>query len=211
MHLTAIEAEPFMQFVRGRRSVRRYDGRPVEPPLLESMLNAASWAPSAHNRQPWRYCVIYTAGVKERLSRQMGMQWRSDLSRDGVNREEIDRRVAISHERLTTAGAIIVPSVTMEDMDQYPDDKRATAEWMMAVQSVSLSCQNLLLAAHELGLGACWMCAPLFVPELVRRELLLPEHWHPQALITIGYPLPGHSAADKTKERKCLEEWVVWR
>ncbi|MEZ4580208.1 MAG: nitroreductase family protein [Caldilineaceae bacterium] len=44
--------------------------------------------------------------------------------------------------------------------------------------------QNLLLAAHAHGLGACWMCAPLFVPDLVRTVLDLPPAWEPQALIT---------------------------
>ena len=76
----------------------------------------------------------------------------------------------------------------------------------MAVQSVALACQNLLLAAHAAGLGACWMCAPLFVPALVRQVLDLPEAWQPQALLTLGYP-----AEAKTRDRAPLIERVVWR
>jgi nitroreductase len=76
----------------------------------------------------------------------------------------------------------------------------------MAVQSVALACQNLLLAAHYYGLGACWMCAPLFAPVLVRDVLQLPAAWTPQALITVGYP-----AEEKGKERAPVAERVLWR
>ena len=76
----------------------------------------------------------------------------------------------------------------------------------MAVQSVALACQNLLLAAHDVGLGACWLCAPLFAPDLVRAALDLPAQWQPQAIITLGYP-----AESKEKERVPVDACVVWR
>ena len=114
--------------------------------------------------------------------------------------------MAISHIRLTTAPVLVVPSVSMEDMDRYPDPERNLAELIMAVQSVALACQNLLLAAHDAGLGACWLCAPLFVPDLVRDVLVLPSAWQPQAMITLGYP-----AESKEKARAPLESRVLWR
>ena len=73
-------------------------------------------------------------------------------------------------------------------MDRYPDEKRSQAEHIMAVQSVAAAIQNILLAVHAEGLGACWCCAPLFCQEAVRRVLKLPPTLEPQALITIGPP-----------------------
>jgi nitroreductase len=81
--------------------------------------------------------------------------------------------------------------MTMADMDRYPDPKRRRAEWTMATQSLALAGQNLLLAAHAEGLGACWLCAPLFCPEVVRAALGLPEDWEPQAFISLGWPDEG--------------------
>lgn len=196
----------FNQFIQGRRSIRRYLDRPIDHALLAQLLTAAMWAPSAHNRQPWRFCVVTTTAAKEGLSERMAAQWRTDLAADNADPELIERRVAISHARITGAAALVVANVTMEEMDQYPDALRAEAEWTMAVQSVALACQNLLLAAHHYGLGACWMCAPLFVPTLVRDVLELPASWHPQALITLGYP-----AETKEKERAPLNTRVLWR
>jgi F420 biosynthesis protein FbiB-like protein len=194
------------RLIHRRRSIRRYTNRPIDPALLTTLLEAASWAPSAHNRQPWRFCVVTTVESKARLSAAMGDQWRADLSADNADPAFIERRVAISHARVTGAAALVIANLTMSDMDDYPDSARAKAEWAMTVQSVALACQNLLLAAEAHGIGACWMCAPLFVPELVRRVLELPSDWEPQSLITLGYP-----AESKQKERAPLASRVLWR
>ncbi len=208
MNKRADSTEPFdiLPLVQGRRSIRRYQDRPIEPALLEKMLTAAIWAPSAHNRQPWRFCVVTSHPAKQALSAHMADYWRRDLGADGADPGFIERRVAISHARLTGAAALILVAVSMEEMDVYPDQRRSEAEWTMAVQSVALACQNLMLAAHADGLGTCWMCAPLFVPELVRTVLTLPDQWQPQALITVGYP-----AEEKIKERAPLASRVLWR
>lgn len=204
----AVEAAlaTFLSLARSRRSIRRYTPEPIDPALVESLLHAAMWAPSAHNRQPWRFCVVTSSAAKERLSLLMADAWRADLAGDGAAQEAIERRIAISHARLTGAPVLVVPCVTLADMDVYPDDARNAAERTMAVQSVALACQNLLLAAHAAGLGACWMCAPLFVPALVRQALALPEDWEPQAILTVGYP-----AEVKQKDRAPLESRIAWR
>ena len=201
-----IDDGSFWQLIRGRRSVRRYLPDPVERSLLEMLLTAAIWAPSAHNRQPWRFCVVTSDPVKQELSDRMGARWRTDLGADGVDAAIIERRVRISHARITGAPALVAASLSLEGMDDYPDQRRQEAEWLMAVQSTALACQNLLLAAHHYGLAACWMCAPLFVPDLVRDALDLPQSWHPQALITLGY-----AAEEKQRERLPLAERVTWR
>jgi F420 biosynthesis protein FbiB-like protein len=192
--------------IRGRRSIRRYIDRPISTEVLTRLVEAAHWAPSAHNRQPWRFCVVTSAEAKQRLAQVMGEQWQADLYADGADPDFIARRVAISRARMTGAAALVVASLTLVDMDRYPDPARAQAEWTMATQSVALACQNLLLAAEAHGLGACWMCAPLFVPEVVCAVLELPADWEPQALITLGYP-----AETKHKTREPLATRLIWR
>ncbi len=126
---------------------------------------------------------------------------RADLERDGTAREVIEADTARSYARITNASVVIIVCVTMRDMDQYPDTRRKKAEYLMATQSVAMAVQNLLLAAHAKGLGACWMCAPLFVPDTVREVLRLDADWEPQAMITLGYP-----AEAKTKTRVALDD-----
>lgn len=176
------------QIMRDRRSIRRYTDQPVERALIERLLAAATWAPSAHNRQPWRFAVIRDDETKERLAETMNAVLRADLAADGLPSDQIEAHADRRRERLTRAPVLILLCMTMVDMHGYPDETRRRAEWIMATQSVALAGQNLLLAAHAEGLGACWLCAPLFCPEVVRDALGLPEDWQPQAFISLGWP-----------------------
>lgn len=194
-------ADSILALIQTRRSIRRYEDRPVPVDLIEKLLTAAIWAPSAHNRQPWRFTIMRSQAIKHRLALAMGDRLRGDLSADGVAPGLIDADVNRSYKRIAGAPALILVSLTLEDMDSYPDKKRQQNEWIMAVQSTAMAGQNLLLTAHAVGLGACWMCAPLFCPEVVRDVVDLPADWQPQGLITIGYP-----AERKTKSRRPLED-----
>jgi coenzyme F420-0:L-glutamate ligase / coenzyme F420-1:gamma-L-glutamate ligase len=192
--------------IQARRSLRRYQQRPVPQGIIEQVLTAATWAPSAHNRQPWRFTVIQTAEVKVKLATAMGTQLRADLEADHVPGDIIDKDVNRSYERITLAPVLILLALTMADMDEYSDAGRSYNEYVMAIQSTAMAGQNLLLTAHEMGLGACWMCAPLFCPDVVRAALNLPGDWEPQSLITMGYP-----AQERERTRRPLERSVLWR
>lgn len=192
-----------MVAIRGRRSIRRYEDREVPAELLDEALTAACWAPSAHNRQPWRFAVVTDEPLRRRLALAMGRALRDDLTADGVPQEMIDKEVGRSFQRVSGAPALVLLCLTDADMDAYPDERRQRNEWVMAVQSAAMAGQNLLLAAHALGLGGCWMCAPLFCPEVVGDALDLPADWQPQGLITLGYP-----AEERAKGRRPLTDVV---
>jgi F420 biosynthesis protein FbiB-like protein len=188
-----------------RRSIRRYLPDAVARPIIEQLLAAALWAPSAHNRQPWRFAVVQ-GDQRVNLAQAMGARLRHDLAADGVDARMIEADAARSYSRLTSAPVLIILCLSLIHMDHYPDERRSRAEYLMAVQSTALAGQNLLLAAHSVGLAACWMCAPLFCPDVVVDVLALPDDWQPQALITLGYP-----AETREKTRKPLESSVIWR
>lgn len=190
----------------GRRSIRRYEPRPVPRPLILELLTAATWAPSAHNRQPWRFAVIESTGQKAHLAAQMGERLQRDLTADGLPVAVIQQDVARSYQRITSAPVVILLCATLVNMDAYPDERRAGHEMTMAVQSVAMAGQNILLAAHDAGLGACWMCAPLFCPDVVRDALSLPADWLPQGMLTVGYP-----AQARSKTRRPLGDVTIWR
>lgn len=196
----------FEELATSRRSLRRYTDELVSPELVEKLLTIATWAPSAHNRQPWRFVVISTDQMKKQLALAMGRRLRTDLEADNVPEEVIVKDTGRSYERITGAPVLICLCMTMEDMDTYPDEIRTTHEHTMATQSTAMAGQNLLLAAHAAGLAACWMCAPLFCQDVVQDTLDISTHWEPQALITLGYP-----AQERSRTRESLETRMVWR
>jgi len=195
-----------LELIQTRRSIRRYTDQPVPGEVIERLLTAATWAPSAHNRQPWRFAVLTAPDDKARLARAMGDRLRADRLADGDDPEAVARDADRSHTRLTEAPVVVAVCLTMRDMDHYPDVRRKQAEYTMAVQSVAMAVQNLLLAAHTEGLGACWMCAPLFCPDTVREALALPDDWETQAVITLGYP--ASTGTLRAASRKPLREVI---
>lgn len=171
-----------------RRTVRFYRTTPVPHDLVRALLEAAAQAPSAHNAQSTRFVVIDSDAVKRRLAEGMARRWRRDLQTLGTSEAAMQVEIRFSLKRFGEAPLLILVGYTMEGMDVYPDPARRAAERVMAVQSAAAAVQNLLLAAAANGLGACWCCAPLFCPAVVRRTLRLPAAFAPQALLTLGYP-----------------------
>ena len=189
-----------------RQSIRRYRPEPVARSVIERLLAAAIRAPSAHNRQPWRFAVLDDEASKRRLAEAMGERLRKDRAADGDDAAAIDADVARSHARIVGAALVVVVCVDVSDMDRYGDDRRNEAEYLMAVQSTAMAAQNLLLAARSEGLGACVMCAPLFCPDTVTDALKLPRAWTAQMLVTLGAPAgPG-----KERTRLPLDDVVLW-
>ncbi|HET8562382.1 MAG TPA: nitroreductase family protein [Candidatus Binatia bacterium] len=193
-------------FLRSRRSIRRFKPDPVPDSVIQNLLKTATYAPSAHNRQPWRFVVLKEVSVKAQLADAMARDFERDSLRDGLSREKIQPQLKRSKERITSAPAVILLCLEMSEMNAYPDEKRRKAEYSMAVQSVAAAGLQLLLAAHAEGLGGVWACWPLFAQETIQRALNLPESWEPQGIFFVGYPDEG----PKARERKSLQEIAVF-
>ncbi len=192
------------QFLRSRRSIRKFQPRPVDADVLTRLLETATHAPSAHNRQPWRFAVLTHPGPKSRLSDLLAADFRRDLAADGLPEPEIEARLQRSRSRINAAPVVIVLCLDTREMDVYPDDNRYAAERIMAVQSVAAAGLQLQLAAHAEGLGSVWTCGPLFTPETVKTAIDLPAAWEPQAMFFIGWP----DEEPRAKEFKPFDEVV---
>jgi coenzyme F420-0:L-glutamate ligase/coenzyme F420-1:gamma-L-glutamate ligase len=176
-----------LNLFKNRRSIRAYSSKEVTRDALFRILEASTWAPSAHNAQPWRFIVISGSALKQKLAEAMASAWYVDMSHNRVPEEKMSTLLSSSVERFTNAPIIIIVCLTRENLDSYPDKRRQEIEHTMALQSVAAAIENMLLAAHAEGLGACWFCAPLFCQNTVRKILEIPDFVEPQALITLGY------------------------
>ncbi|MFN8461474.1 MAG: nitroreductase family protein [Anaerolineales bacterium] len=185
MSTTATDLHNFM---RTRRSVRRFKSDPVPDSVIETILTTATFAPSAHNRQPWRFVVVANSFVRTKLADAMAHDFQRDLESDGIPLEKIQAQVKRSKDRIISAPVAILLCLDMSEMDRYPDKRRTKAEFRMTVQSVAAAGMQLLLAAHAEGLGAVWACWVLFAVETIQEVLELPKTWEPQALYFLGYP-----------------------
>src|SRR5262249_35757409 len=185
---------------------RKYRADALRAGVVERLILAASSAPSAHNRQPWRFAILEDAASRHRLAAAMGARLREDRLADGRDPDDVPRDLPRPHAGITGAPLAILACLDTADMDQYPDERRRTAEHVMAIQSTAMAMQNILLAAQAEGLGACVMCAPLFCGPTVVAALELPSGWEPQSMVTLGPP----ANAGKDRPRLPLDN-VVWR
>jgi F420 biosynthesis protein FbiB-like protein len=174
------------EVVKQRRSIRKYLPRSVQKEVILEVLEAAGCAPSAHNSQPWRFIILQDTPTKLRLAEAMAEAWAKDLQKDGIKVESNKRTERV--ERFATAPVLILACLTVVDLRKFPDSERQMCERDLAVQSFGAALQNLLLAAHAKGIGACWFCAPAFCKETVRKILKIPDIIEPQAFVIMGYP-----------------------
>jgi F420 biosynthesis protein FbiB-like protein len=192
--------------LRSRRSVRRFQPQPVPEEVVQRILETATWAPSAHHRQPWRFAVLASSSSRDLLAQALGDAFRQDLSADGLPSEEVEAQVARSRQRIQQAPLAVLLCLDRSAGDAYPDSVRQQSEHWMGVQSVALAGGQLLLAAWAEGLGSVWMCAPLFAPAAASQALALPGDWQPQALILLGYPVK----IPAPRPRRPLEEVTLF-
>lgn len=155
-----------------RTSIRDYEARPVEKEKVEKMLRAAMAAPTAMNKQPWHFVVVEQRSVLDSLA--------------GAN--------PYSKMLLKAPLAIVVCG----DMDKVIEGGGRDF-W---IQDASAATENLLLAAHAMGLGAVWTGA---YPSEERSKaisatLSLPDNLVPLNMIVIGYPAEHPQPKDKFKE-----------
>lgn len=207
MRASLIPREGNLAWLKTRRSVRRFQNQPIPDQILKQVLEASLWAPSAHNRQPWRYAVLRSATAREHLANSLEADFRRDLQADGCPPESIEAQIARSHQRITHAPAAVLVCLDPSEGDRYPDPVRTQAERTMEIQSTAMAGCYLLLAAHAAGLAGVWICAPLFAPEAARRALDLPAEWIPQGLVLLGYP----ARIPEARRRKSLDEVVIFR
>ena len=193
--------------IRERSSVRAFAREAVPFALIKTAIEAAGWAPSPHGTQPWRFVVLESDEMRERLADAMASTWRDQLLLDGQSSDTVERRLQRSRDRLTQAPFVVVLCLSLGDAQFYPDSERTRAETLMAVQSLGAAAQNFLLALHAQGLDSGWMCGPLFCPGVVRTTLDLDPSLEPQAMFPIGRA----AASPRRRPRRAVEELIVAR
>ena len=172
----------FQAFLRTRRSIRRFRSVPVPAPIIERILETATYAPSAHNLQPWRFAIVESDKAKANLGQALTSKMRADMTANGAPQDEIDSRAERSLRRIDEAPVIILLC-----RDVSVVRKEEPEEHIMSVQSVALAGLQLMLAAHAEGLGSNWICWPLYAQDATRMALELPENWEPQGMFFLGH------------------------
>lgn len=151
--------------------------------VLRELLETATFAPSAHGLQPWRFVLLESPSARQRLGEALTTKMQADMRREGAPEAEIRARVERSLRRIEQA-----PHIILLCRDSEAVRANGVEETLMGVQSVAMAGLLLMLAAHARGLGTNWICWPLYAQRETIRALELPAHWQPQGMVFLGYP-----------------------
>jgi nitroreductase len=196
------------EVMRTARAIRRFSDHPVEPDLLARCLEAATWAPSGGNQQPWRFVVMQSPESRALLARgaSLALQVIQDVYRlerpapdDRSPRARNARPLFALHD-----AAAHVPAAVLFCVNEQP----MTPPLALGA-SIFPAMQNFLLAARASGLGACVTGWQVQAEAEFRDVLGVPDNWHLAALVIVGWP-EGHHGPLRRKpvaDVAALDHW----
>lgn len=145
--------------MKDSRSIRRFKTNPLPDSVLTRILEAACWAPSAGNLQPWQFYVVKDQQLKEQIF-----------------------NVSFEQEPIRQAPVLIV---VMCDPARSAERYHERGAQLYCLQDTAAAAQNMMLAAEALDIAACWLGA--FDEAKVKALLAAPSRLRAVILLTIGY------------------------
>jgi len=183
-----------LEAIATRRSVGRV--KPERPPreLIEQILDAATRAPNHFLTQPWRFFVL-AGQARAELGQVMANAVRARLPEP----ESPEARAQLERE---AAKPLRAPVLVVVAAEPSADPRAVEIE---EIEATAAAVENLLLAAHALGLGACWMSGPVLAAAALREALATPPTLDLVALIPVGRPAETPAGPP----RRTLEQLLV--
>jgi nitroreductase len=172
--------------VRGRRSVRKYSGKPVPLQIVREVLEAGIWAPSAKNGQQWRFTVLTGSSTKE-----LNTLFRHELEKLSAKIGMARMGSSFNSCRIMEEAPVLVMVWDSNETKQLEESSR---------QSVAAAIQNMLLKAYSVGLGSLWICDIHYATKALRKHLGKP--WKLVAAVTLGWP----AETPQPRPRKPIDE-----
>jgi len=149
-----------LEAIKGRRSVRAFTNQEVSEETVLKLIEAACWAPSAGNIQPWEFIVVRKSEIKKRLV-----------------------QAALGQSFIAEASVVVIVCTNERSSAERYGDRGSS---LFCIQDAAAAVQNILLAAHSFGLGTCWVGA--FSEEKVNEAINVPEGIRSVAIVPLGHP-----------------------
>lgn len=165
-----------LEIIKSRRSVRDFADRELPEEAVDALIEALRWAPSAGNLQSRKFYFVFNRDRKKRLV-----------------------KAASNQKFIADAPLAVVACLDRRIASRYGD--RGVS--LYAIQDVAASVMNMMLVAHELGLGSVWVG---WFNELdVFEALSLPDNLRPVAIIPVGYPAAAPKPTPRVSPREAVE------
>lgn len=165
-----------LEIIKNRRSVRAFQKKEIPEEVVEKLIEALIWAPSAGNLQSRTFYLIFNQKIKE------------GLIQNGLRQDFIIK-----------APLVVIACANERIASRYGERGRN----LYSICDVSASIQNLMLLAHSEGLGTCWVGS--FDEKKVVEVLNLPSHLRPIVICPVGYPAENPKAPPRVSKEEAVK------
>jgi len=163
------------EVIKNRRSIREFKAEPIPEEVVDKLIEALIWAPSAGNLQSRKFYFVFNEKIKKDLS-----------------------QAALGQESIAQAPLVVVGCTDAKIVWRYG----RRGKELYTICDVSVSIQNMLLLAHNQGLGGVWVGA--FDEKEVVKILNLPKNLRPIAIVPVGYPAEEPSPPQRKKKEELI-------
>ncbi len=197
-----MEIRDLEKLVKGRRSIRRWKKSDVPDALLKQAVELATWAPNGGNFQGWRFKVVKNRDVINQMADAVqsaadkvaswpeAASWQEDAQRYRKNASFFRNGpvciAVFAREYQSVMDKILVARESLDPEARQILTFRRTAP--TSIQSVAAAVTTMLLAFHQMGLGAVWLGAPLMAKREIETILKVPSNLFLICLVAVGYP-----------------------
>ena len=186
-----------IEAIKKRRSIRKFKSDKIPKKDIYDIVQAACLAPSAHNKQMWRFIAISNKDILIEMKKAIMNEiekisnW-PELKEAGVRAKGM-RAYSTLFVKAPLVFAVLVKPYhsTVDEILKLEGLKKRQSELLSShveIQSVAAAVENLLLAATEKGYGTCWMCGPLIAASALDKILKIEKPWNLMALVPMGIP-----------------------
>jgi nitroreductase len=199
-----------MEAIRTRRSVRVYEDTAVPEAHLRLIIEAATWAPSGFNKQPWKFIIIQKRAIIEQMADAVRLKLQEIANWPGAKGNEKNVMAMLKGFTVFKEAPVAIAVLTCEyvaPMDKILSKENLTFEEkfrlraLPGLQSVAAAIQNMLLTATAMGYGTCWGTGCLIASEKIEKILKAGDDWRLVAIVPVGIA----KATPKPPKRKAVD------
>lgn len=198
---------PILQLIKQRRSIRNFKEKEINKETLKEIIQTGKYAPSALNKQPWKFIVITNKNFIKDLSIKVKEELRKILKKRFIKKFSIKELKDEDIFKLLLAFAF-----SKEDIIFFNAPALVfilTKNFLFNNESCACCAENMMIAAHSLGIGSCWIgfASVLGLKKQLLEKIGVPEKHHIAAAIVFGYPkeYPG-----KPSIRRIGSDIIKW-
>jgi len=209
-----MEIEAFERLIKSRRSIRKWKMDEVPDELLKKAVELATWAPNGGNYQGWTFIAVKNREIIRKMADAVqaaadtiaswpeAKSWEEDVKRYQRNASFFRNAPAcigvFIGEYRSAMDKVLIAREPVDPAANRIMEFRRTAP--TAIQSASAAATTMLLAFHQMGLGAVWLAGPLIAKKEIEAILKVPAEMSLVCLIAVGYP-----DESPQKDRKAVE------